>query len=186
MGIINTRKLGNQGLTTSAIGLGCMGMSFAYGTADESEAIKVIHRALELGVNFLDTAERYGPYKNEELIGRAIKGKRDQAVIATKFGFKYDEAGNSIGLDSHPKTVKAVAEASMKRLESMLSISTINIALIQMFLLKKQLAPWLNWSKKAKFATSDYLKLANRPFAEPTKYILFPLYNQSIQSGNAT
>ncbi len=116
MGIINTRKLGNQGLTTSAIGLGCMGMSFAYGSADESEAIKVIHRALELGVNFLDTAERYGPYKNEELIGRAIKGKRDQAVIATKFGFKYDEAGNSIGLDSHPKTVKAVAEASMKRL----------------------------------------------------------------------
>ncbi|MBP6746750.1 aldo/keto reductase [bacterium] len=113
---MNTRKLGNQGLTTSAIGLGCMGMSFAYGTADESEAIKVIHRALELGVNFLDTAERYGPYKNEELIGRAIKGKRDQAVIATKFGFKYDEAGNSIGLDSHPKTVKAVAEASMKRL----------------------------------------------------------------------
>ncbi|MBP9089897.1 aldo/keto reductase [bacterium] len=113
---MNTRKLGNQGLTTSAIGLGCMGMSFAYGTADESEAIKVIHRALELGVNFLDTAERYGPYKNEELIGRAIKGKRDQAVIATKFGFKYDEAGNSVGLDSHPKTVKAVAEASMKRL----------------------------------------------------------------------
>ncbi|MDP3510809.1 MAG: aldo/keto reductase [Candidatus Melainabacteria bacterium] len=113
---MNTRKLGNQGLTTSAIGLGCMGMSFAYGSADESEAIKVIHRALELGVNFLDTAERYGPYKNEELIGRAIKGKRDQAVIATKFGFKYDEAGNSVGLDSHPKTVKAVAEASMKRL----------------------------------------------------------------------
>jgi aryl-alcohol dehydrogenase-like predicted oxidoreductase len=118
MGIIYKRKLGNQGLQVSAIGLGCMGMSFAYGTPDEAEAVKVIHRALELGVNFLDTAERYGPYTNEELIGRALKGKREQAVIATKFGFKYDDKGASVGLDSHPKTVKAVAEASLKRLKT--------------------------------------------------------------------
>ena len=87
MAIINTRRLGTQGLNASAIGLGCMGMSFAYGKADEAEAIKVVHRALELGVTFLDTAELYGPFTNEELIGKPLKGRREQAVIATKFGF---------------------------------------------------------------------------------------------------
>src|SRR5580704_644477 len=84
------RKLGTQGLTVSAMGLGCMGMTFAYGTADEAESIATIHRALELGINFLDTAEVYGPYSNEELVGRALRGRRDGVILATKFGFRIE------------------------------------------------------------------------------------------------
>ncbi|MBS2010659.1 MAG: aldo/keto reductase [Cyanobacteria bacterium SZAS TMP-1] len=92
-----------------------MGMSQSYGKGNDLESIKVIHRALELGVNFFDTAEVYGPYKNEELLGRALKGKREQAVIATKFGFKIED-GVMTGVNSHPKNIRAVAEASLKRL----------------------------------------------------------------------
>ncbi len=110
------RSLGNQGLEVSAVGLGCMGMSQAYGGADEADAIRVIHRALELGVTLLDTAEAYGPYKNEELIGRAIKGKRDQVVIATKFGFTFGGGLFPTGVDSRPEHVVEVCHASLKRL----------------------------------------------------------------------
>src|SRR5438046_1564582 len=100
--MLTTRTLGTQGLTVSALGLGCMGMSQAYGTSeerDEGESIATIHRAIELGVTFFDTAEVYGPYANEELLGRALKGRRDRVVIATKFGFKIAEGGVA-GLDS--------------------------------------------------------------------------------------
>ncbi|PLU75831.1 aldo/keto reductase, partial [Sinorhizobium medicae] len=83
------RKLGNE-LTVSTVGLGCMGMSFAYGEADENQSIRTLHRAVELGVNFFDTAEVYGPYENEKLIGKALKDRRDQVVIATKFGFRIE------------------------------------------------------------------------------------------------
>jgi aryl-alcohol dehydrogenase-like predicted oxidoreductase len=109
------RKLGNQGLEVSALGLGCMGMSWAYGQGDEAESIATIHRAIELGVTFFDTAEVYGPYENEKLLGRALAGKRDGVAIATKFGFKIVD-GKNAGLDSRPEHVREVCEASLKRL----------------------------------------------------------------------
>jgi aryl-alcohol dehydrogenase-like predicted oxidoreductase len=111
------RKLGTQGLTVSCLGLGCMGMTWAYGTdRDEGEAIATIHEAIDLGVNFLDTAEVYGPFTNEELVGKAIKGRRDRVVLATKFGFVFDAAGRITGADSRPAHIREVVEASLKRL----------------------------------------------------------------------
>ncbi|PZV34584.1 aldo/keto reductase [Mesorhizobium kowhaii] len=114
---LKTRKLGSQGLQVSAIGLGCMGMSQSYGPADEAESIATLHRAIELGCTFLDTAEVYGPYTNEALLGRALKGKRDQVTIATKFGFRI-ENGKQVGTDrdSQPRTIRTAVEGSLKRL----------------------------------------------------------------------
>src|SRR5436190_3280645 len=113
------RKLGE--LETSTLGLGCMGMSFAYGTPeerDESESIATIHRALELGVTFFDTAEAYGPYTNEELLARALADKRDRAVIATKFGFRLGDRGALTGLDSRPEHIREAVEGSLRRLQT--------------------------------------------------------------------
>src|SRR5215472_14725497 len=109
------RTLGNNGPSLSALGLGCMGMTWAYGSADEGEAIKTIHRALELGINFFDTAEIYGPYTNEQLLGKALKGRREKAFVATKFGFKIED-GKMNGVDGTPANVKKVADESLKRL----------------------------------------------------------------------
>jgi aryl-alcohol dehydrogenase-like predicted oxidoreductase len=111
------RRLGTQGLVVSALGLGCMGMSQSYGEADEGESLATLARALELGVNFLDTAEVYGPFRNEELLGRALKGRRDRAVIATKFGFRIED-GRSNGVDSRPKGIRPRVEASLRRLQT--------------------------------------------------------------------
>jgi len=113
--MLNKRKLGSQGLEVSELGLGCMGMTWAYGSADDQESLATLDRALELGITFFDTAEAYGPYKNEELLGRALKGRRERAIIATKFGFRF-ESGKLVGTDSRPEHVKEVAEGSLRRL----------------------------------------------------------------------
>lgn len=109
------RRLGTQGLEVSCLGLGCLGMTQSYGVPDDAESIATIHRALELGITLFDTAEAYGPFRNEELLGRALKGRRDQIVIATKFGWRFED-GKAAGTDSRPEHVKEVAEASLRRL----------------------------------------------------------------------
>lgn len=110
------RKLGNNGLEVSALGLGCMGMSFGYGPAgDKQDMIKVIRAAVEQGVTFFDTAEVYGPYTNEELVGEALEPFKEQVVIATKFGFNFQD-GKMAGLNSRPENIRSVAESSLKRL----------------------------------------------------------------------
>lgn len=111
------RKLGSQGLVVSSQGLGCMGMSEFYGQADEKESIAVIHRALDLGINFMDTADMYGPYLNEELVGRAVKGRRHEYVIATKFGIIRDSSRpGDRGVNGRPEYVRSSCEGSLRRL----------------------------------------------------------------------
>lgn len=113
---METRSLGNQGLTVSAQGLGCMGMSEFYSGRDEVESIATIHRALDLGVTFLDTADMYGPFENEKLVGRAIRERRGEVVLATKFGNVRDDKGAFLGVNGRPEYVRACCEASLKRL----------------------------------------------------------------------
>lgn len=114
---LGTRRLGTQGLEVSAIGLGCMGMSQSYGPADEQESIATLHRAIELGCTFLDTAEVYGPFKNEELLGRALKGRRHEVVLATKFGFRFADGKLVNGeMDSRPEHIREAVEGSLRRL----------------------------------------------------------------------
>ncbi|CDG22313.1 conserved exported protein of unknown function [Xenorhabdus poinarii G6] len=124
---MKTRYLGKDKFQVSALGLGCMGMSFAYGGAEESQAINTIHTAVDLGVTFLDTAEVYGPFDNEVLVGKAIKGIRDKVQIATKFGFRILPTGQGLermaGVDSRPEHIREVVEGSLKRL----NIDTIDL-----------------------------------------------------------
>ena len=118
------RKLGNSGLEVSALGLGCMGMSYGYGPAgDKQEMISLLRKAVEREVTFFDTAEVYGPFKNEELVGEALAPVRDQVVIATKFGFKISPKGEQIGVDSRPSHIREVVDGSLKRLQ----IETIDL-----------------------------------------------------------
>src|SRR5256885_1596062 len=112
------RKLGNSNLEVSAIGLGCMGMSYGYGpAADKQEMITLIRTAFERGITFFDTAEAYGPYTNEELVGEALAPYRGQVVIATKFGFKFGPNGEQVGMDSRPEHIRQAVAGSLKRLQ---------------------------------------------------------------------
>ncbi len=113
---VEQRKLGNQGLMVSAMGLGCMGMSEFYGTRDDRESITTLHRALELGINFLDTADMYGPFTNEELVGRAIEGRRDKVVLATKFGIIRTDDPHARSVSGRPEYVRSACEGSLRRL----------------------------------------------------------------------
>lgn len=114
---MNRRRLGSSGPQVSAIGLGCMGMSFAYGAGDDDESMRVIQYALDNGVNFLDTADMYGPWANEELVGKAIKGRRDQVILATKFGNEIDSNGKGTGqVNGKPEYLRKAIEGSLKRL----------------------------------------------------------------------
>lgn len=114
---MRTRTLGKTGLTVSAIGLGCMGMSEFYGETDDAESVATIRRALDLGLTFLDTADAYGPFKNEELVGRAIRGRRNEIVLATKFGITRDAVDpNTRGISGRPEYVRAACEGSLRRL----------------------------------------------------------------------
>ncbi|WP_147474655.1 aldo/keto reductase, partial [Pseudomonas savastanoi] len=110
-------KLGSQGLTVSRLGLGCMGMSQWYGEPDDVESVQTLQRAIDLGVNFFDSAEAYGPFTNETLIGKALKGIREKAVIATKFGFDLQD-GKIVGVNSRPEHIVEVVNASLKRLDT--------------------------------------------------------------------
>ncbi|MEV6674543.1 aldo/keto reductase [Streptomyces sp. NPDC051162] len=117
--MLEHRKLGSQGLEVAQIGLGCMGMSQWYGATDDKESIATVHRALELGVTMLDTAEAYGPFDNEELLGKALEGRRDQVVIATKFGFPMKmKDGSTAPVNSRPEHIVEVVEASLRRLRT--------------------------------------------------------------------
>jgi aryl-alcohol dehydrogenase-like predicted oxidoreductase len=113
---VDQRNLGNEGLVVSELGLGCMGMSEFYGTSDEDESIATIHRAIELGITFLDTADMYGPFTNEKLVGKAIVGKREQVVLATKFGNVRGEDGSFLGVSGKPDYVREACDASLSRL----------------------------------------------------------------------
>ncbi len=113
---VDQRNLGNQGLVVSEMGLGCMGMSEFYGTTDEDESVATIHRAIELGVTFLDTADMYGPFTNEKLVGKAIADRRDQVVLATKFGNERGEDGSFLGVNGKPEYVRSACDASLSRL----------------------------------------------------------------------
>ena len=113
---MNERNLGKEGLRVSELGLGCMGMSEFYGTGDEDESIATIHRAIELGVTFLDTADMYGPFTNERLVGRAIADRRDQVTLATKFGNERAEDGTRLGVNGRPEYVRKACDASLERL----------------------------------------------------------------------
>ena len=147
---LGTRQLGSQGLEASEVGLGCMGMSQSYGPADEAESIVTLHRAIELGCSFLDTAEVYGPFTNEDLLGRALVGKRDKVVIATKFGFKFED-GRNVGTGSRPSISAWRSKAPSSGRAPIISTCSTSIASAAGRRWRMSLAPSANWGSRARY-----------------------------------
>lgn len=187
---MKTRYLGKEKFQVSALGLGCMGMSFAYGGAETSQAINTIHAAMDMGVTFTDTAEVYGPFDNEVLVGKAIKGFRDKVQIATKFGFRILPTGQGLermaGVDSRPAHIRESVEGSLKRL----NVETIDLLyqhrVDPRYRWKRWWALWPIWLKRVKFAISVCRKYLLRRCAGPARYIRSLPCRRNIRYGAAS
>nr|AEV45872.1 putative aldo/keto reductase protein [Pseudomonas sp. MC1]BAE92152.1 putative aldo/keto reductase protein [Pseudomonas putida] len=180
---IKTRTLGSEGLEVSSLGLGCMGMSEFYGRGDEGESIATIHRALDLGINFLDTADMYGPFTNEQLVGRAIRDRRDDVVLATKSANVRGENGEYLGIRGDADYVRQACDDAW---EWTTSISTTSTAWIPTCRSKKRSVPWPNWSRPARYATWACRKRPRRPCAVRMQCIRSARCRPSIRCGAAT
>jgi aryl-alcohol dehydrogenase-like predicted oxidoreductase len=176
---MKTRKLGSQGLTVSELGLGCMGMSEFYGTGDEAESIATIHRALELGITFLDTADMYGPFTNEQLVGKAITSHRDRVVLATNFGIQRSEDSGFRGITCLITFIRHVM-LRCNGWELTTLTSTTCTGSILRFRLRRRLEQWQSWYSRAKSATLASLRQLPRRFDVPMWSIPLPLYKQNF------
>ena len=180
------RRLGKQGLTVSAMGRGCMGMSDAYGPADEAESVATIHRALELGINLLDTSDTYVPFTNEELVGKAIRGRRDELRVATKFGFVRDSDKSWQGIDGRPAHVARPATARSDGLGLITSTSITSTVSSQRSPSKRPSARWRSWCGRGRCVTSACARRRPRPSAGRMPYTRSPPCRPSIRCGAAT
>ena len=173
------RYLGAQRLAVPAIGFGCMALSGMYGTPDERGSLRVLDRALELGCIFLDTSDAYGPFTNEQLLGRALTGRRDQVVLATKFGnMRAADGSFSRGVNGKPDYVKSCCDASLKRLNVEVIDLDYSIALTRIPRSRKLLAPWLSLSRRARSATLACQKQRLKPSDVHTTYPISALQTE--------